>query len=418
MKRIKSAKQLTFTYFSIVAFAIITFHFAMFDTMLESMETIYAQNRMHKDLNTAIHLLQGTHLTHVAVPPFSDAYVGEKSLPPWIVLQPDVSDDRPYHLDPSSDTNLEYFSMKKRVMLNGKMQNIYLIHYDEIYEESESQMFKTQTTQTIMSLLLLVISLWVVMRISARLTNPLARLSQELEGRNAQDSTPIPMPDGAATREIHQLVNQLNSYRNQIQALLHRERAFNRYASHELRTPLMVMKGALTLLGKSDSKAFLERQRGRMDSACQEMEDYITTLLSLTREDDIDAMLLREVDDNELQSIVRAHTEYNSGKPVEVLQHSHGVVKTKLPMPTLHILIGNLVKNAIACTEQGQIDLIMSDQEIKVVDTGCGLQGKPSGESYGLGLMIVRDICQKYHCEFSLVDNEDQGCTAKVIFPE
>ncbi|SBS30240.1 Sensor protein BasS [Marinomonas spartinae] len=418
MKRIKSAKQLTFTYFSIVAFAIITFHFTMFDTMLESMETIYAQNRMHKDLNTAIHLLQGTHLTHVAIPPFSDAYVGEKSLPPWVVLEPDVSDDKPYHLAPSSDTDLEYFSMKKRVMLNGKMQNIYLIHYDEIYEESESQMFKTQTTQTIMSVLLLVISLWVVMRISARLTNPLARLSQELEGRNAQDSTPIPVPDGAATREIHQLVSQLNSYQNQIQALLHRERAFNRYASHELRTPLMVMKGALTLLGKSDSKVFLERQRVRMSSACQEMEDYITTLLSLTREDDIDAMLLREVDDNELQAIVRAHTEYNSGKPVEVVQHRHGAVKTKLPMPTLHILIGNLVKNAIACTEQGQIDLIMSDQEIKVVDPGCGLQGKPSGESYGLGLMIVRDICQKYHCEFSLKDNEVQGCTAKVIFPE
>lgn len=417
MKHIKTAKQLTFTYFSIVAFAIITFHFSMFDTMLESMESIYAKNRMHKDLNTATHLLQGTQLTHVAVPPFSDAYVGKANLPKWVVLEPDVSDDKPYHLDPSSDTDLEFFSMKKQVMLNGQLKNVYLIHYDEIYESSEAQMFETQTTQTIMSLLLLAISLWVVMRISARLTNPLARLSKALENRSPQDSTKIPVPDGAATREIHQLVDQLNRYQDQIQALLHRERAFNRYASHELRTPLMVMKGAVTLLGKSDSKVFVDRQRTRMASACQEMEDYITTLLSLTREEDVNAMPSRDVNESEVSLILQAYTVHNIGKNVVISSKIEGSVVTKLPVPTLHILVGNLVKNAIACTEKGSVTLFVEDQTIKVVDTGCGLQGTPNGESYGLGLMIVRDICQKYHCEFSLVDNDNSGCTATVVFP-
>ncbi len=38
MKKVKSAKQLTFTYFSIVAFAIIAIHFSVFDSTLEGVE--------------------------------------------------------------------------------------------------------------------------------------------------------------------------------------------------------------------------------------------------------------------------------------------------------------------------------------------------------------------------------------------
>ncbi|GAA0833487.1 MULTISPECIES: sensor histidine kinase [Marinomonas] len=417
MKLIRTSKQLTVTYFSIVAFAIIAFHFSMLVSMIENMESIYAKTRMDKDIATATQMFQGTTLTHVSVPPFSEAYLGKQNLPSWVVLEDDVSDDKPYHLDSDSDTNLEFFSMLKKVTINGQVRDLYLIHYDEIYETSEAKMFDTQTIQLVISLLLLVVSLWVVMRISSRLTAPLSSLSKNLASRSPEDFVPIPIPDGAATREIHQLVDHLNGYQNQIRSLIDRERAFNRNASHELRTPLMVMRGGLTLLGKSDSKEFIERQRVRMIHACQEMEDYITTLLSLTRDEDPENLSFREVTQAELNLICRAHTDYQPKSSVVLETLAQGVVHTKLPVAALHILIGNLVKNALACTEEGLIQLIMLDNEIKVVDTGCGLDGKPHGESYGLGLMIVRDICAKYRCEFSLVNNDDVGCTATVLFP-
>lgn len=418
MKVIRTSKQLTVTYFSIVAFAIIAFHFSMLVSMIENMESIYAKTRMDKDIATATEMFQGTTLTHVSVPPFSDAYLGKENLPSWVVLEEGVSDENPSHLDSDSDTNLEFFSMVKAVEINGKPRNLYLIHYDEIYETSEAKMFDTQTTQLVISLLLLVVSLWVVMRISSRLTAPLSSLSKNLASRSPENFTPIPLPDGAATREIHQLVDRLNGYQNQIRSLIDRERAFNRNASHELRTPLMVMRGGLTLLGKSDSKDFIERQRTRMIHACQEMEDYITTLLSLTRDEDTDNLSLREISESELNLICSAHTDYRAKSSVMIEVVKQGVVYTKLPAPTLHILLGNLVKNALSCTEEGMIRLVMDNDSIKVVDTGCGLEGKPTGESYGLGLMIVRDICAKYRCEFSLVGNEQVGCTATVVFPE
>lgn len=418
MKQIRTAKQLTFTYFSIVAFAIIAFHFSMFDSMLEGMESIYAKNRMEKDKATALRELEGTNLTHVRVPPFSDIYVGKENIPPGIVLVSNMDYEEPYELDERSDTNLEMFSMRSRVVLNGQSKDVYLIHYDEVYESSENEMFEKQTTQLFLSLLLLVISLWVVMRISDRLTRPLSQLSQDLEQRRPENISSISVPKGAATREIYHLVERLNNYQKQIQELIERERAFSRYASHELRTPLMVIKGALTLISKSQDKAFYERQRSRIAQACQEMEDYITTLLSLTRDDDLDAIPIRMVDEEELYSIWKAHESWLAGKEVEVKVLVEENVKTQLPVPTFHILIGNLLKNAFACTEEGSVKIIMRANTIDVVDSGCGLSGKPGGESYGLGLMIVRDICTKYHCEFFLHDNHGEGCTAKVTFPE
>lgn len=417
MKRIKTAKQLTFTYFSIVAFAIIAFHFSMLESMSENIEMIYAENRMLKDKNTAIHMLEGTNLKHVTVPPFSEAYVGEENLPSGVILDRHLKDDKPYELDESSDMTEEMFSMRSHIVLNGENKVLYILHYDEIYETSEDQMFETQSTQLFLSLLLLALSLWVVLRISDRLTKPLSQLSKSLGDRSPSDISPIELPEGAATREVHQLVERLNGYQNQISALIERERAFNRYASHELRTPLMVMKGAVTLLGKSDSKVFLERQRLRMNQACQEMEDYITTLLSLTRDEDLSLTPNRTVEVSELEGICQTHSGYLAGKSVSVNVIYDGHIITKLPIPTLHILVGNLLKNALSCTDEGSVKIVVSDNTISVVDTGCGLSGKPGGESYGLGLMIVRDICEKYRCEFTLSDNDGAGCTSKVVFP-
>ncbi|AEF54452.1 sensor histidine kinase [Marinomonas posidonica] len=416
MKRIKTAKQLTFTYFSIVAFAIIAFHFSMFQSVIENVEMIYAENRMVKDKNVALERLQGTSLTHVSIPPFSEVYVGQENLPLGVVLDPNMTDDVTYELDEASDTDLEVFSMRSQVTLNGQQKTLYIIHYDEIYESSETQMFHTQSTQLMLSLLLLVVSLWVVMQISMRLTKPLSQLSQFLTSRRPDDLTPIALPEGAATREVHLLVACINDYQQQIQALIERERAFNRYASHELRTPLMVMKGAVTLLGKTDSPSFIKRQQVRMHQACQEMEDYISTLLSLTREEDLSTIPKRSVTQAELESIKQAHMVYLTDGQVSVQIQMENRLEIKLPEPVFHILIGNLLKNAMASTEKGRIDIQVVGNQIDVIDTGCGLSGKPGGESYGLGLMIVRDICVKYACEFSLQDNVGQGCTARLVF--
>ena len=46
MAKVRSAKQLTFIYFSIVAFAIIMIHATVLDSTLESIEQLSIQNRL------------------------------------------------------------------------------------------------------------------------------------------------------------------------------------------------------------------------------------------------------------------------------------------------------------------------------------------------------------------------------------
>ena len=82
-----------------------------------------------------------------------------------------------------------------------------------------------------------------------------------------------------------------------------------------------------------------------------------------------------------------------------------------------HIYLKNLLKNAINCSVEGKVDLFISPEGVEVIDNGVGLDAKPRGyEGFGIGLNIVRDICEKYHWQFTIKNNVGDGCTATVIF--
>ena len=81
------------------------------------------------------------------------------------------------------------------------------------------------------------------------------------------------------------------------------------------------------------------------------------------------------------------------------------------------VVLQNLLKNAIACSENGRVTLLVNEYQIEVIDDGLGLDTKPRGyEGFGIGLVLVRDICRKYNWQFSLENNLGKGCTAKVAF--
>lgn len=73
MKRIKSAKQLTFTYFSVVAFAIIVIHFSVLESTIENLENFNAQNRLEM---AATQLQEGNDTTSVqTLDSYTTAYI-------------------------------------------------------------------------------------------------------------------------------------------------------------------------------------------------------------------------------------------------------------------------------------------------------------------------------------------------------
>ena len=152
-----------------------------------------------------------------------------------------------------------------------------------------------------------------------------------------------------------------------------------------------------------------------MLSASNEMNDFVTTLLSLTRDEDLSNLVLRNLEKQELEAIIETHAHLINHKPIRCEVVIEAQTPIKVPETTIKILIGNLIKNAFACTEQGAVSIFVSPSQIRIIDTGIGLDAKPRGvEGYGLGLVIVNDICHKYGWKLSLGNNQNGGCTATI----
>ncbi len=217
------------------------------------------------------------------------------------------------------------------------------------------------------------------------------------------------------------LIQTINTNYQQIEQLIKRERVFTRYASHELRTPLMVMKGATSLFDQSNVPDFLQRQKQRLNDAIEEMTDFIDALLSLTRDASDNkntTKLYRSVMEAELDNILRANSHLLRFKKVTYNIQIDNLTTTYSPENILKVLIGNLIKNAFNCTEERQISLLMNQNGFSIIDSGIGLDSKPRGiEGFGLGLLIVRDICQLYDLSFTLNNKEENnGCIATVLY--
>jgi len=415
-KNVKSAKQLTFTYFSIVAFAIISIHFALLETTLEDFEQLNANNRLLHAKEIAKEVLNENSIQSIAIPPFTHAYIGREQLPAHLIIPDSLPADTAVELKRNSSDDTEFFIMRSDLKIRDKLKTVYFLYFDDIYELSENQIFWNQAKQLLITFSLILISLLVILRISKRLTAPLAQLTNELESRSPNDLSPIQPPQGVVSKELLQLVTSFNLYSERIHQLLERERSFNRYASHELRTPLMVMKGAISLLGQSTSPAFIEKQRIRLLHASNEMNDFVTTLLSLTREENLNNLSPRVLTRDEMHNILVEHEHLLTDKPVRWSVDMRGSTVVKAPETTIKILIGNLIKNAFACTEAGTVALKITPDVIQVVDSGIGLGSHPRGdEGFGLGLLITNDICRKYGWRLNHYNNDIEGCTAEII---
>ncbi len=428
MKNIKSAKQITFFYFSIVAVMIIAIHLSVFVSTVTHLEKFNARNRLAASFEQAIPKLHQGNITEITIPPYDTFYVGDNNLPSSIHLPNNLELGRATEVYKQGEVSTDFYIVKYQLDIGGRLQNVYGVNIDPVYERSETEMFAAHIQSILISSLLILICLYVVLRISERLTSPLSGLARQLEQRNADDLSPLILPIIGATKELKVLVDSFNSHQAQVRTVLERERAFNRFASHELRTPLMVIKGGLSLLGQSTEPSFVEKQRQRMLTAANDMNDFVTTLLTLTRDENQDQAISRPLSQVEIERVINAHKELLTNKPVThqlfVQQQPH----IKVPEAAVKILVGNIIKNAFTYTEAGNITIVLTEESLIVTDTGIGLDlNQATGEQsntaqgYGLGLLIATDICRKYGWQLTMKDRQQtgdpqHGCCATIRF--
>lgn len=295
--------------------------------------------------------------------------------------------------------------------------------------------FWLSVVPVLLVLLTILFAAWFTYRASARLVWPVnwlaRRVSRWEPGRpEVSELAPEQLPD-TIQGESRQLALALHAISSRMAAHVARERNFTRDASHELRTPLTVIRMASDMaLSDPELTPRLQRSLQRIQRAGRDMEAIIDALLMLARESDV-APQSEWFDVGEVVRYEAGNVEEMlQGRPVTLALSIEGEHPLFAPPRIMHVVIGNLLCNACRYTDEGSIQVSVGNGRVVVRDTGIGMSpemlarafdpffraepGNPQG--VGLGLAVVRRLCERCGWRVELDSAEGQGTIATLYY--
>jgi len=277
-------------------------------------------------------------------------------------------------------------------------------------------------------LMVLVVAIGMGLTATRAILAPVQALSRRLtEIQPGQSSLRI-ATDYAGT-EIGQIAASFDKYQERLEKFVDRERSFAAAASHELRTPLAVMMGALDVLSANPQSPASQRALERISRACGEMLAFIEATLLLSREEssqidqsspaDVVALVERTLEDHAAQIAERS---------LQIVRDYVGAPTLTQPASLVQITVSNLLRNAIEHTRDGRIVIRIRDTQIAIQDSGEGIPADKLAHVFersystkeggtGLGLNLVRRICDRLHWTITLESKPGEGTLATVQFP-
>jgi len=288
-----------------------------------------------------------------------------------------------------------------------------------------------------MVLIIIYLSAWFVYRYSHKTLSPLMSLAQTMRdfdlGKHKLDSLHLEdYTHSQVDDEVRVLADSLKEFTQRLKRQLQREREFTHDVSHELRTPLAVIRGSLEILEKQNPVTPLQQRAiKRMQTTSSDMLSLIETLLVLARDSETSEQPAERVDVNKLlpQLIEQTGRTHNADQHVEIALADHAKLEVTAPSQAVSIVIGNLLQNACNYTEQGNIVVEIDAASVSVSDTGSGIaddameriqqpfqRSNDQVAGYGLGLDIVRRLCERFGWRLAIQSQIDLGTRVTVSF--
>ena len=264
--------------------------------------------------------------------------------------------------------------------------------------------------------------------------NRLVSVSQTVDQRESNDFTEIDL--GTIPREIQPLIKALNRLFQRIEESFERERAFTDNAAHELRTPLAAMKTQtqvllLKLERVPEHRESLENLHATIDRAAHMVEQLLAFSRLQTINTQFEAVNFSAVAEETLRYISPLALEKGLTLEADIVPD----LRLYGDANALAVMIRNLVHNAIKYTpEHGRINLSTSIEDrqvvLQVTDTGSGIEGelkervferfyrinKNDGIGSGLGLSMVKWVCDVHGAKIVLTDHHPTGLVVTVTF--
>jgi len=284
-------------------------------------------------------------------------------------------------------------------------------------------------------LLVLYLSTWLGFRASRRALSPvmaLARSVRQLDP-NAPDPAvfePTRLPMGADD-EVGELAAALAWFAHRLNEYMERERHFTRDASHELRSPLTVIQMASDVLLQGTSLGEPERRAvERIRRSARDMEELTAAFLLLARESETglptETVCINDVVATELERAL----PLAEGRPVALQIEARCSLTIDAPEKVLSVLIGNLLRNAVAYTNEGRVRVEIQTDAVVIEDTGVGLpagriremgqpfvRGPTGRPGYGVGLTIVRRLSDRFGWPVEFTSQAGVGTRVRIKFP-
>jgi signal transduction histidine kinase len=294
-------------------------------------------------------------------------------------------------------------------------QMIYLLYDVGALELSEQSEQVTDLVLLGIGLAILIAGWFLAHSMAKRILQPVSRLAESVQALSPEDENPR-LAAYEASDEISTLAATIDGQIERIASLTRREREFTSHASHELRTPISVIKGAVEILrGRTDKWNEHEAAPlARIERSVADIEILIDTFLLLARQD-IETVPNEPCDlPHIIEEVAAAHIHLLERKPVEVDINPGRPEPVFAPASVVSIAVGNLIRNAFQYTLKGRVTITTAVDRIIVSDTGPGLGH--SGGGYGLGLTIVRRLCERMNWTFEISNIPAGGTYAELIF--
>ncbi len=284
-------------------------------------------------------------------------------------------------------------------------------------------------------LIVIYISLYVAWRASRNAFSPIVSLARQVtELDPAQpDASVFRLETSLETDdEIRVLSEALADLVSRVTDFAERERQFTRDASHELRTPLTVIKMAADRLLKNPS---LDKEQTeyllRIRNSVKDMQRLTMAFLMMARESDsalpTEWVNVNEIASAELERFEMMETESTIATRLE----SEGILLVRAPEKVLESVIGNLVRNALTYTEEGQVVVRIDSASITIEDTGPGMTAEEVDKvfqpffrkertrgGFGVGLTIVKRLTERFNWPIDVDSKVGRGTRVTVGFSE
>lgn len=211
-------------------------------------------------------------------------------------------------------------------------------------------------------------------------------------------------------------------------------------ASHDLRQPLHALSLLFEAVKEADSREVRNSLYPKIDSSIEALSSLFNSLLDISKldagvvEPSVDSFYIGDV----VRSIIIQHEPDAKAKKLSIRSHCGDFV-VKSDHLFIERILNNLLSNAIRYTDTGGVLVSCRKRQrqilLQVWDTGIGIEGNEVeavfGEFYqlhnpqrdrkhglGLGLSIVRRLCQLLGLTLELRSQPGSGSVVSILLPQ